>query len=145
MLVELTDPTNVSLFENRRGEIIVSPVIVSHVLARVALRRELRAVYDELYTSGGCEIFFRRIGGYGLAEILAELPDHDLTGGEYTFADLRRAADARGEVAIGIRRVGQEQTPRGGVVLNPGRDERLELNENDELIVLATFDQGREA
>jgi len=47
VLVELTDPENVPLFENRRGEIIVSPAIVSHVLTRVALRRELRAVFGE--------------------------------------------------------------------------------------------------
>ena len=140
MLVELTDPDNVALFENRRGEIIVSPVIVSHMLARVALRRELRAVYEELFSSGGCEVFFRRIADFGLAEILAELPDYDVTGADYTFADLQRAADARGEIAIGIRRAGQERTPHGGVQVNPRRDERLGLNANDELIVLTTHE-----
>jgi len=126
VLVELTDPDNATLFENRRGETIVTPVIISHMLARVALRRELRAVIDELFSSGGCEIFFRRI------------PDYGLTGGEYTFVELQRAADIRGEIAIGVRRAVQEQTPHGGVELNPGRDERLQLNENDELIVLTT-------
>ena len=126
VLVELTDPDNVPLFENRRGEVIVSPVIVSHMLARVALRRELRAVIDELFSSGGCEIFFRHIADYGLAQ------------GEYSFADLQRAADTRGEIAIGIRWAGQDQTQGGGVQLNPGRDEHLELNENDELVVLTT-------
>ncbi len=144
ILVELADPDNVDLFENRRGEIIVSPVIVSHMLARVALRRELRAVYEELFSSGGCEVFFRRVADFGLAEIRAEPPDDDGTVGAYTFADLQRAADAQGEIAIGIRRAGQEQTPHGGVELNPGRDERLELNENDELIVLTTYAQARE-
>ena len=126
VLVELTDPDNVPLFENRRGEVIVSPIIVSHTLARVALRRELRAVIDELFSSGGCEIFFRHIADYGLAQ------------GEYSFADLQRTADTRGEVAIGIRWAGQDQTQGGGVQLNPRRDEHLKLNENDELIVLAT-------
>ena len=126
VLVELTDPDNVPLFENRRGEVIVSPIIVSHMLARVALRRELRAVIDELFSSGGCEIFFRHIANYGLAQ------------GEYSFADLQRTADTRGEVAIGIRWAGQDQTQGGGVQLNPRRDEHLKLNENDELIVLAT-------
>ncbi len=126
VLVELTDPDNVSLFENRLGEVIVSPVIVSHMLAHVALRRELRAVFDELFSSGGCEIFFRHIADYGLAQ------------GEYSFADLQRAADTRGEIAIGIRRAGQEQMPHGGVELNPRRDEHLKLNNNDELIVLTT-------
>ncbi len=138
ILVELTDPENVTLFESRRGETIVTPVIVSRMLARVALRRELRAVIEELFSSGGCEIFFRRIADYGLAEILAQLPDYYLAGREYTFADLQRAADARGEIAIGIRRAGQEKTAHGGVKVNPRRDERLELNENDELIVLTT-------
>ena len=126
VLGELTDPDNVSLFENRRGEVIVSPVMVSHMLARVALRRELRAVIDELFSSGGCEIFFRDIADYGLAQ------------GEYRFADLQRAADTRGEIAIGIRWAGQGQTQGGGVQLNPRRDEHLKLNENDELVVLTT-------
>ncbi len=139
VLVELTDSDNVTLFENRRGEIIVSPVIVSHMLTRVALRRQMHAVFNELFSSGGSEIFFRRIADYGLTDILGELPDQDLSGGEYTFADLQRAADARGEIAIGIRRTGQEGKPGGGVQLNPGRDERLRLNEDDEIIVLSTY------
>ena len=63
-----------------------------------------------------------------------------MSGSEYTLADLQRVADARGEIAIGIRHAGQERTPNGGVQLNPGRDERLQLNENDELIVLTTYD-----
>jgi hypothetical protein len=96
------------------------------MLARVALRRELRAVIDELFSSGGCEIFFRHIADYGLAQ------------GEISFADLQRAADTRGEIAIGIRWAGQDQTQGGGVQLNPRRDEHLKLNENDELIVLTT-------
>ena len=127
VLVELTDPDNVALFENRRGEVIVSPVIVSHMLARVALRRELRAVFDELFGSGGSEIFFRRIA------------DYDVPGGECGFTDLLRAADARGEIAIGIRRSGQEGKPGDGVELIPGRDERLRLHDDDELIVLTTY------
>jgi hypothetical protein len=140
VLVELTNPVHTTLFDNRRGEVLVSPLMVSHMLTRVALRREMRAVFDELFTSGGSEIFFHRIADYGLAEILAQIPDYDLTGADYTFADLQRAADARGEIAIGIRRAGQEKTARGGVELNPRRHEDLELNGNDELIVLTTYD-----
>ena len=139
VLVELSDPDNVPLFENRRGEVIVSPVIISHMLARVALRRELRAVFDELFSSGGSEIFFRRIADYELAENLDESAVPDAGERVYSFADLQRAADARGEIAIGIRRIGQDGKPGGGVQLNPGRDERLRLNEDDEIIVLTTY------
>jgi len=139
VLVELTDPDNVALFENRRGEVIVSPVIISHMLARVALRRELRAVFDELFGSGGSEIFFRRIADYELAENRGNSAVSDAGTRVCSFADLQRAANARGEIAIGIRRSGQDGKPGGGVQLNPGRDERLRLSEDDEIIVLTTY------
>jgi Trk K+ transport system NAD-binding subunit len=138
MLVELNDPDNASLFENRRGEVIVTPFIISRMLTRVALRRELRAVFDELFSSGGSEIVFRRIAEYELAESLNRFEGPDAGERVYRFADLQRAADARGEIAIGIRRAGQDGKPGGGVQLNPGRDERLRLNEDDEIIVLTT-------
>jgi ion channel POLLUX/CASTOR len=139
VLVELTDPDNAALFESRRCEVMVSPVIISHMLARVALRRELRAVFEELFSSGGSEIFFRRIADYALAEN----PDNSKVPGAgervYRFAELQRAADARGEIAIGIRQVGQEDRPSGGVQLNPGRDECLRMSADDEIIVLTTY------
>jgi Trk K+ transport system NAD-binding subunit len=125
VLVELTDPDNARLFRERSAEIIVSPVIVSHMLARVTLRRELRVVFDELFGSGGCDIFFRR------------MTDFNLSGGQYAFADLQRAADARGEIAIGVRWAGRQHMPNGGVELNPARAQRLDVGENDELIVLS--------
>ena len=140
VLVELTNPIHTTLFDNRRGEVIVTPLMVSHMLTRVALRREMRALFDEVFTSGGTEIFFHRISDYGLVEILSQIPDYELTGNDYNFADLQRAADARGEIAIGIRRAGQQQTPHGGVELNPRRDASLQLNQDDELIVLATYE-----
>jgi Trk K+ transport system NAD-binding subunit len=121
VLVELSDPDNVALFENRRGEVIVSPLIISHMLARVALRRELRAVFDELFSSGGSEIFFRPFADYGLVGNQKESEFPDAGDQDYRFADLQRAADARGEIALGIRRAGQERAPSGGVMLNPGR------------------------
>jgi hypothetical protein len=138
VLVELTDPDNAALFENRRGEVIVSPLIISRVMARVALRRELRAVIDGLFSSGGSEILFRRIAEYGLAEKVnaSDVPDVGELG--YRFADLQRAAEARGEIAIGIRRTGQDRKPGGGVQLNPGHNKRLQLNEDDQIVVLTT-------
>ena len=126
--MELTDPDNSRLFvqrrENEHTEIVVTSQIVSHMLARVALRRELRSVFDELFSPGGCDIAFRGIG------------DYDLTPGGYVFANVQQAADARGEIAIGLRRHGRRQDRNGGVLLNPGRDERLELAARDELVVL---------
>ncbi|MBT8126949.1 MAG: hypothetical protein KJP15_05650, partial [Gammaproteobacteria bacterium] len=54
-----------------------------------------------------------------------------LAQGEYAFVDLQQAADTRGKIALGIRRAGLAHTPQGGAELNPGRDEHLQLSEND--------------
>ena len=128
VLAELIDTDNMTLFENRRGEIVVTPVIVSHMLSRVTLRRELRTVFDELFGSVGCEIFFRRI------------TDYELDPGVVNFTDLQRVANIHGQIAVGIRRFGQQRTPNGGVELNPDRIKNLNLDENDELILLSTSD-----
>ena len=56
--------------------------------------------------------------------------------------DLQRGAGARGEIAIGIRRTGQDGKPGGGVQLNPGRDERLRLKDDDKMIVLTTYHES---
>jgi len=138
VLVELHDPDNASLFENRRGEVIVSPIIISRMMARVALRRELRAVFDELFGYSGSEILFYRIADYILTENANRSMAPAAADRVFHFADLQRMASARGETAIGIRRDGQDDKPGGGVQLNPGRDKRLRLNEDDEIIVLTT-------
>lgn len=129
VLLELTDPDNSGLFErrleNEHTELLVTPRIVSHMLARVAMRRELRAVFDELFSPGGCDIAFRPIA------------DYQLTAGAHTFAAVQQAVDVRGAIAIGIRRHGRRGAEDGGIELNPGRDERLELHPRDELIVVS--------
>ena len=139
VLVELHDPENASLFENRRGEVIVTPLIISRMMARIALRRELRAVFEGLFSSGGSEIIFSSITDYGLAENRNTSGAPDPGECVFSFADLQQAADARGEIAIGIRRAGQDGKPGGGVQLNSGRDERLRLNEDDEVILLTSY------
>lgn len=127
VLVELADPENKALFARRRGEILDTPGIVSHMITRISLHRELRAVFDELFGSAGSEIRFRSLADYGLA-------------GENAFSALQQAARDQGEIAIGIRRAAGIGTPSGGVELNPGRDTVLQLGEGDELIVVTTPD-----
>ena len=127
VVVELTDPDNMALFAHRPGEILVTPSIISHMMTRISLHRELRAVFDELFGSDGSKIRFRTLSDYGLA-------------GEYAFSALQQAARHQGEIAIGIRRAGGIGTPLGGVELNPGRDKVLQLDKADELIVITPPD-----
>ena len=121
ILVDLLDSDNVAMFEDYDSEVLITPLIASHVLAQVALRREINVVYEELFTVGGAEIFFRRVLDYGIA------------GQNVNFGELQEMSACRGEIALGIRQ-------KGGVVLNPTHDEPYILSELDDLIVLVRED-----
>lgn len=123
ILVDLMDSENVVLFEDYDTEVLVTPMIASHVLAQVALRREINVVYEELFAAGGAEIFFRRVSDYGIA------------GQNVSFGQIVEMSACRGEIALGIRQ-------NGGVVLNPKHDELYILSESDDLIVLIREDQA---
>lgn len=124
LLIELLDPSNVGLFRRRAGEVLISPVLLSHMLAQVALRRELRAVFDELFGSGGAEFFFRPLGLYGLQP------------GDHTFSEIAHAVAAHGEIALGVRTGDPATEPQGGARLNPPADRRFAITARDEVIVL---------
>ena len=129
VMVELMDPENLPLFEGRLGEVLITPVMASHVLAQVALRRELNVVYEELFSPGGAEIFFR------------PALDYDLVGEEIKFAKLKEMAFARGEIALGVRICGNSKKD-DWVYLNPTWDETWRLKQEDELVILATYGVG---
>ncbi len=123
VVVELLDATNVGLLGERPAAVLVSPVVLSHMVAQVALRRELNVVFRELFTSGGPELIFCVASELGLE-------------GTVTFAEIQAAAHLRGETAIGLRLGGR----RGSIRLNPPRDEPVRLEADDEVIVLSTYD-----
>jgi ion channel POLLUX/CASTOR len=134
LLVELLDPENAALLEGGRSEVLVTPILVSHVLAQVALRRELRAVFEELFTAGGPELLFRDPQEYGMS-------------GSASFREISAIASQRGETALGISRV---RTPAGtaegdlpisgatSLNLNPDPSRRWELDQV-RFVVLATY------
>ena len=128
ILVELLDPENLSLFRSRSGEVLISPLILSHMLAQVALRPELRSVFDELFGPGGAEISFAGAERYGVA------------GREVRFADLQARAAGFGEIALGVRLSARAGEWSAGVRLNPPREQRWTLDPDDEVVVLATYD-----
>lgn len=124
VVVELLDAGNAPLLRRRGGEVIVTPLVFSHMLAQVVLRRELSALFDELFGPGGAEIAFRR------AAHLIE------PGREVSFRDVQLAAAARGATALGIRTT--EPGARPVLHLNPPRARRWTLGAADDIIVLTT-------
>lgn len=124
VIVELLDPDNVELLGRDRGEVIVSPLIVSHMLAQVALRRELRVVFEDLFAAGGTELVFHPIGDYARP------------GSDVSFADISAQAARRGEIALGVR----DGLRSDDLHLNPAADSRWAVREGREVATLVTWE-----
>ncbi|MEC7814954.1 MAG: ion channel DMI1 [Pseudomonadota bacterium] len=122
VIMELSDPDNWQLLYGHQSETLISPMILSHVLAQVALRRELRVVLDELFTVGGAEIQFRDPHDYPLPA-------------SADFQVLEKIVSAHGELALGVYRATANEYGRH-LQLNPPRDSYLDLQEGDQLVVL---------
>lgn len=122
LIMELSDPDNRHLLYGHESEMLISPMILSHVLAQVALRRELRVVLEELFTVGGAEIQFRDPGDYPLPA-------------SADFHVVERVLAAEGEIALGIFCATADARGRR-LVMNPPRRQYLDLQPGDRLVVL---------
>lgn len=127
VIVELLDAANAALFRHRTAEVLISPLVMSHMLAQVVLRRELRAVFDELFGPGNTGIFFHPPVTYGTE------------GVEITFAEIERRAAARGETALGVQLAQAADRPVGCLLLNPSRAQTFVLSPDDDVVVLGSW------
>jgi hypothetical protein len=125
ILVELMTSENTWMFQSRGDEVLITPLLLSHILTQVALRRELNGVFDQLFGPDGTEFCFRPPGEYALRE------------GPVTFADVQRAALAHGETALGLHLRGTDKsTMPTRVVINPDRDVSWEASDLRAVVVL---------
>lgn len=123
VIMELGDPANRNLLFGHNSEMLISPMVLSHVLAQVALRRELRVVLDELFTTGGAEIQFRDAQAYCLPA-------------SADFQRLEKVVAASGEVALGVFRMTADERGKH-LQLLPERKQHLGLQVGDRVVVLA--------
>ncbi|HUG40655.1 MAG TPA: hypothetical protein VMM12_09225 [Longimicrobiales bacterium] len=121
IIVELLDPENVRLLGESESEVIISPLIVSHILAQVALRRELQAVFEDLFTAGGADITFR------------PATDYAGPGDDVAFSTLEAAAHARGHTLLGLR----SRARPAELALAPDRAARHTVTTDLECVILA--------
>lgn len=128
VLLELADPDNEALMSGYDNEVIISPMILSHLLAQVALRRELHTIYNELFTVGGAEIIFRDPAEY-------ELGQESLT-----FSELRKVASEYSETALGIYLINKPSAREPSLQLMPRPDQLINFQQKDiKLVVLTTY------
>lgn len=122
VMVELRDPSNEGLFDRIDTEVIASSVLVTHVLAQVALRPELRPVLDAVLDEHGPEIELHSVTKWGLNNSVL------------SFGELVARGTAGGVTVLGIRVSDGSKAPR--VHLNLPRDSQLQFGDTEELVVL---------
>jgi hypothetical protein len=122
LLVQLRDPSNADLFDNIDTEVLATGEILSHVIAQIALRADLRLVFDLLLGPEGPEVVFRDVSDFAL-------------GTSFTFSDLLDAAAAHGETALGLQ-LATASGGKGGVILNPRRHHKFAEADCKAVVVL---------
>ncbi len=132
ILAQLMNEANTALFPEDQCETLTSPVVLSHLLAQIALQRTLRGVFEELFGPEGAEIFFRPSTAY---EWGAASPE------TISFAEIQHITFMKGEIAIGLRFADQAAI-NGGILINPPRNQRWKLTPNDDIIVLQDVAEG---
>ncbi len=107
-------------------DFIVSNTLVSLMVSQIAENPHLVAVFDELFSPAGFEIYLKPANQY-------------VASGELAFGVVCEAALRRNEVAIGYRLAATARDPEKGygVVVNPAKNRKIALGASDKVIVLA--------
>ena len=127
MLSEIRDPRTKELAAiAEASDYVVSNEITSMLMAQVSEKREMNAVWMDLFDADGNEIYLKHAQKYAAP------------GEKVTFFDLYARGRKRGEVVVGYRIAANEEDEGHGIVINPAKkDEPLALLPDDRIIVLA--------
>lgn len=123
IISEILDPRTKDLLEQDYGaDFVVSSEITSMLIAQVSERRELNAVFADLFDSDGNEVYLKRAACFSIL------------GRTTPWMSVQKVARDRREVAIGYMKMGQ--TP----LINPPQLESIVFGDEDRIIVLAEDD-----
>lgn len=118
VVTELLDSADIELALASGGDdYVVSDALAGYLMAQLAETPELGEVFDALFE--GTEVVLRLVPADGYRD------------GAATFADVVRAARARGEVALGHLDGSSRQ-----VTLNPPKSAALSLGDGDRVVVI---------
>ena len=128
VVTEMLDDRNRVLAEVAHvDDVVVSGEFVSLLVTQLSEDQRLEAVFGELLSATGAEIYLRPAEWY-------VQPGH-----EVSFATVVAGASRRGETAVGYRKVSQSGDAGAtfGVRVNPPKSERLVAEPGDRVVVLA--------
>jgi hypothetical protein len=123
IISEILDPRTKDLLEQDYGaDFVVSSEMTSMLLAQVSERRDLNAVFADLFDSDGNEVYLKRAACYAVV------------GTSTPWMAVQKVARTRREVAIGFMKRGQEP------LINPPQLESQVYSDDDRIIVIAEND-----
>ncbi len=128
---EMADVRNRELAEvTRADDFVVSNKLISLMLAQSSENEYLSAIFEDLLDESGSEISMRPV------------EDYVALGKPVNFYTVVEAASRRGEVAFGYARRRAPDAPpdprnMGGVLVNPAKNEAVDWQPGDRIIVLA--------
>jgi len=125
---EMFDQNNRELAAvTKADDFIISDNLISRMLSQLSETRDLKKVYDDLFDASGSEIYLKDANHY----VLPGMP--------VNFYTVLESAASKNETAIGYRldKFAHDVEKDYGIVLNPNKNDRLTLTENDKVIVLA--------
>lgn len=129
LVTEVMDSDNQALI-SRTGvnDFIISNRFVSMILAQISEEKDIKRVYDDLFSEDGSEIYLKPASLY-----FKEFP------AEVSFADMMGIAQLREEVCIGVKIKANEHDMDAnfGVKLIPEKNTRYTLSAEDSLIVVS--------
>lgn len=128
IVTEILDVRNQALAQVARpDDFVISEQLISLMLAQVAEQKSINAVLTELFSPEGSEIYLKPARHY----VAMDRP--------VNFYTVVEAARQRGESAIGYRRKADANNVARayGTVLNPAKDELIEFQPQDMIILLA--------
>jgi voltage-gated potassium channel Kch len=128
VVTEILDVRNQALAQVARpNDFVIGEQIISRMLAQVAEQKHLNAVFADLFSSEGSEIYLKPVSNY----IEIDRP--------VNFYTVVEAAKQCGESAIGYRCQADvsNKAKSYGIVVNPQKDLLITFAPNDVLIVLA--------
>ena len=133
IVTEVLESANQSLI-NQAGvdDFVISNRMVSMIFAQISEEPDIQQVYDDLFQEEGSEIYVKPAELY-FKTLPIRVP----------FGDLMRAAQKRDEeVCIGYKAGAEENDPDAnfGVHLIPAKDQMIDLQPNDGLVVVAEDD-----
>lgn len=128
IVTEILDVRNQALAQVARpDDFVISEQLISLMLAQVAEQKSINAVLTDLFSPEGSEIYLKPADHYVAI------------GRPVNFYTVVEAARQRGESAIGYRRKADANNiaQAYGVVINPPKDQPIEFQPQDAIILLA--------